>query len=142
MNPINYGRFFLGGLVAGTLIFILTGMMNGAILKVPLGNWMQAAGGLLHPPAMSVSMSLWTAMSFIYGFAGVWIYVGIRPRFGAGLRTAFLSVLVLWIAGKMTAAFDLIALGLIPVGIVSAQLVGSFVILLTAVLLGAWLYKE
>jgi hypothetical protein len=141
-SGINRSRLLLGGLAAGLVLFLVTGVVNGAILNADFQAWSQGMGSLIHPPAAPVSMLLWTLMSFIYGLSGVWLYAGIRPRFGAGPRTALASGLMLWTVSKFATALDLLALGIMPGRIIGGELLGSLVATLAAVLVGAWLYKE
>lgn len=141
-TKINVTRLAAAGLVAGVVHFGITGVVNGAILRAEMQDWLHGAGSLLHPPTQAVSMGLWALMSLIYGVVGVWIYAGIRPRFGAGPKTALLVGLSLWIVSKLTVALDLTALGLVPERIVVGQAIGGLVAVVLAVSLGAWLYKE
>ncbi len=141
-TKINVARLAAAGAVAGVIHFAMTGIVNGGILRTEMQDWLCGAGGLLHPPTQAVSTSLWALMSLIYGVVGVWIYASIRPRFGAGAKTALLAGLSLWIVSKLTVALDLTALGLVPGRIVVGQSIGGLVAVVLAVFLGAWLYKE
>ena len=142
MSKFNVLRLVLGGFGAGAVIFILTGIVNGVILRGELQEWQQGMGGLIHPPARSVSMGLWTSMSFIYGIVGIWIYAGMQPRYGAGPMTALLAGFALWVVSKLTVALDFTALGLVPGRIVAGQTLGALVAIMLGILAGAWLYKE
>ena len=142
MSKINAGRVILGGVAAGAVIFVINGVVNGVILKGELLAWAQGMGDLIHPPAPSTSMGLWTLMCLVYGVAGAWMYAAIRPRYGAGPRTALLAGLSLWIVSKLTVAMDLIALGLIPGQIIAEQTLGGLVAILLGVFCGAWAYRE
>ena len=141
-TDIQVQRLLLGGFAAGLVLFFITGVVNGALLSAELQAWSQGLGSLLHPPAAPVPMLLWTLMSFIYGFSGVWLYAGIRPRFGAGPKTALASGLLLWTVSKFATALDLIALGIMPGTIIGGELLGSLIATLAAIFVGAWLYKE
>ncbi|MFA6469317.1 MAG: hypothetical protein WCW35_10505 [Bacteroidota bacterium] len=139
---INIPRVLLGGIAAGVIVFISNGIVNGAILSSDFQNWAAGMGSLLHPPEQSISMSLWALMCLIHGIAGVWLYAGMRPRFGAGAKTALLAGFFLWTVCKFTASFDFIALGILPGKIITGQIIGSFVGILIGVFVGALLYKE
>ena len=142
MKKINIKRWLLGGFTAGLILFLLTGAVNAGLLNEDFQAWLHEMGALIHPPAQSTAMMLWTLMSFIYGLVGVGIYAGIRPRFGAGLKTALLAGFILWILSKFTTALDLIALGALPEKIIIGQLVSSFVAMLIAITIGSWIYRE
>lgn len=142
MSKINAGRVLLGGVAAGAVIFVINGVVNGVILKGELLAWAHGMGDLIHPRAPSTSMGLWTLMCLVYGIGGTWIYAAIRPRYGAGPRTALLAGLALWVMSKLTVALDLIALGLIPGQIIAEQALGGLVAILLGVFCGAWAYRE
>jgi hypothetical protein len=141
-TSINMQRLALGGAAAAVVIFLITGVINGALLSSQFESWMHEMGSLAHPPAQSVSMSLWTLMCVIYGMCGTWLYVAIRPRYGAGPKTALLAGFVLWIVSKLATALDLIALGIVPQPIIVAQLIGGLVTIVAGVFVGAWIYRE
>ncbi len=142
MANINVKRVLLGGVVAGAVIFVVTGVGNGAILASQLQDWIHSMGDLMHPPAQPVQMALWALMCLVDGAAGVWIYAASRPRFGAGPKTALLAGLSVWLVGRFAVALDLTALGLFPAPIALGQLIGGLVAIMGGVFLGAWLYKE
>ncbi|HEX2667752.1 MAG TPA: hypothetical protein VHP13_05215 [Gammaproteobacteria bacterium] len=142
MAKVNAARVMVGGVAAGAALFVVNGIVNGALLSGAFMEWAQGMGDHLHAPARGAALGLWTLMSLLYGIAGVWIYAGIRPRYGAGPRTALLAGVLLWIAGKLTVALDLMALGILPTGLILGQLLGGFVAILLGVSVGARLYKE
>jgi hypothetical protein len=93
---INLGRVVGGGLLAGLVMSIVDGVTNGALL----GAQWQAEGQALSPALMTtpgletMSMIGWVIVDFLTGIALVWLYAAIRPRFGAGPRTALLAAAV------------------------------------------------
>ena len=141
-SKINWTRVAWGGALAGVVHFLITGVVNGAILTGALQEWLGGVGALLHPPPQPDPMLLWALMSLIYGFVGVWSYAAMRPRFGAGPRTALLAGLSLWVVSKLTVALDLVALGLVPLQIVVGQSIGGLVAVMLGVSLGCWIYRE
>jgi len=141
-RQINVKRAVLSGFVAGIFIFIITGITNGAVLSAELNAWLQHMGSLVRPPPRAVAMSLWAIMCLIFGMVGVWIYAGMRPRYGAGLKPALRAGLLLWLASKLAVALDFVALGLLPGRIIIGQLIGGLVAIMIATVVGARLYKE
>jgi hypothetical protein len=139
---MNVRRVLLGGIAAGFVIFMLTGVLNGALLSEDFQNWSRELGSLLHPTAQPASMILWTLMSLIYGIGGVWLYAGIRPRFGAGAKTALRAGFILWFVSKVPTALDFLTLGILPEKLLAGQVIGSLVSIVAGVFLGAFLYKE
>jgi hypothetical protein len=141
-SKINKSRVVLGGMAAGAIIFIVTGVVNGAMLKTEFETWARGMGGLIHPLSQSASLGVWALMNLIHGIAGVWIYAGIRPRYGAGPKTALIAGLALWIVSKFAVGLDFLALGILPSGLIAGQVIGSLVAIMSGVFVGAWLYKE
>ncbi|SEE07542.1 hypothetical protein SAMN05519104_5141 [Rhizobiales bacterium GAS188] len=86
MTHINTGRVVLGGVVAAIVLFIVSGIVNGAILGSSWQAWLQAMGSLNHAPAEPAGLALWAIVSLVFGLTGVWIYAGIRPRYAPGRR--------------------------------------------------------
>jgi hypothetical protein len=142
MTTINNTRTVLGGVVASIVLFLASGIINGAILGSAWQDWLNAMGGLNHAPSGAVGMLIWMIVSLLFGLTGVLIYVGIRPRFGSGPKTAMLAGLLLWIAGWFAPALGQIALGAIPPFITAIGCAGGLIAALLAIVAGAALYKE
>ena len=142
MGKINKQRVVVGGIAAGLTAFVLTGVVNGGVIAGQLQTWVQAMGGALHPPAAPLPMALWALMSLLLGFAGVWLYAAIRPRFGAGPRTALLAGVALWVMNKLAVGFDFAALGIFPLPLLLALQIGGLAALLGGVMVGARLYRD
>src|ERR1700747_3433509 len=103
MGRINCTRVIVGGIVAAVILFIAGFIIHGLILE-PAWPPCHAAGHMplvLSHAAMTVT---WIIVSLINGLTGVWIYAGIRPRYGAGAKTALIAGLMLWLVGGLVAA--------------------------------------
>ena len=142
MTHINHSRVVLGGIVAAIVLFIVSGLVNGAILGSAWQAWLDAMGSLNHAPAASTGMVIWAVVSLVFGLTGVWIYAGIRPRYGAGWKTALLAGFLLWLAGWLAPSLGQVALGATPTYVTMVGAVGGLVAALLALLAGASIYKE
>jgi hypothetical protein len=142
MTQINSSRIVLGGVVAAIVLFIVSGVVNGAILGSAWQDWLRAMGSLNHAPAEPVGLVIWAVVSLVFGVTGIWIYAGIRPRYGAGPKTALLAGLLLWLAGWLAPALGQVALGAIPTYVTVIGCAGGLVGALLALLAGAYFYKE
>jgi hypothetical protein len=140
MTHINGSRVVLGGIVAAIVLFIVSGIVNGAILGSAWQAWLEAS--LNHAPAAPAGMVIWAVVSLAFGLTGVWIYAGIRPRYGAGPKTELLAGLLLWLAGWLAPALGQVALGAIPTYVTVVGCVGGAAGALLALLAGAAIYKE
>jgi hypothetical protein len=142
MTRININRVVLGGLVAAIVLFVVSGIVNGAILGPAWQAWLEAMGSLNHAPSPPAGMVIWAVVSLVFGLTGVWIYAAIRPRYGAGWQTALLAGFMLWLAGWLAPALGQVALGAIPTYVTVVGCAGGLAGALLAVLAGAATYKE
>jgi hypothetical protein len=141
-SKINARRLFTGGVAAGLLLNIVTAVGNSTVFKPDFLAWADGLGEHLHPPSQGNQILLWVVMCFIDAFLGVWLYAGLRPRFGAGPKTAFLAGVSVWVIGRFCVALDMLGLGVFPLQILIGQSILGLVAILPSILLGAWIYRE
>ena len=138
MGNINKGRVLLGGLAAGLVLNILDWVVNQAIIG---DGWGQALAYLnLHPPEnLLIAASI--LIDFLIGIFIVWLYAAIRPRYGAGPKTAVIAGLAVWficlLIGWGSTAFIVY-----PCELVRVVIVAGLAECILAALAGGWLYKE
>jgi hypothetical protein len=142
MNRINVGRVILGGLVAGVVIFITLSLVHGKLLASDWMAWKGTVGAILSGPSEHTSMKLWFLQSVLVGLTGVWVYAGIRPRYGAGAKTALLAGFIMWLATNVTHGINDVAMGVLPHRIIQVALIGEFVATMLGIFIGAAIYKE
>jgi len=136
---MNRPRLFLGGLAAG-LLLLATGVALGHGL---LGaDYVRAFASHRAHPVNAVTVLENTALRLAYGFVLVFLYAAIRPRFGAGPRTALVAALVLWVAAFLPRQLLLSEFGILEGGRLALSLTWSLAEVLLAALLGASLYRE
>ena len=139
MAHTNRVRVILGGLLAALVINIVEFITNGVVLREEWGQTMQALG---KPAQLSggaiVIFNIW---GFLVGIAAVWLYAAIRPRYGAGPKTAIRAGLVTW-AVAVLANLSNYPLGLFPTRLLVITSIVALVEIVVATLVGAWLYKE
>jgi len=140
MGKINGGRVLLGGLAAGLVINISEWFWNGVVFMKPMEDAMAALGKKL--PMSAATMSIFLAWGFLIGILAVWLYAAVRPRFGAGARTALRTGLILWLLVYVQVTISFGPMGLLPGWLMLAGLPVSLVEIVLATLLGAWLYRE
>jgi len=130
----------LGGLLAGLVINIVEFITNGVVLRETWGQAMQALG---KPAQLSggaiVIFNIW---GFLVGIATVWLYAAIRPRYGAGLKTAIRAGLVTWAVAVFLPNLGNYPLGLFPTRLLVISSTVALVEIVGATLVGAWLYNE
>ena len=144
MGKISWGRVFLGGLVAAVVWWVAEGIVHGVLLAADWDAAMVALGRTQEQmqAGMAHFMMLVTAWCVITGILGVWIYAAIRPRFGAGPKTAVIAGIALWCGVYLLPSIVDLAQQLWPAKLTCIPLITSFFESILATLAGAWLYRE
>lgn len=141
MGNINWGRMVLGGIVAAVILFIVDWIVNGYILA---SQW-SAAMTALGRPEMTPSATLFilvVIVNLLIGLTALWIYTGIRPRYGASVQTAIYAGLATWVLAYVVSNLALGISGLIPASILWTSTIVGVIAVPVATVAGAYLYKE
>ncbi len=141
MGKINASRVLLGGLLAGVIIDISEWFWNGVVFMKDLQDAMAAS--LKNPVNMGGGfIAIMVSWGFLVGILSVWVYAAVRPRFGAGPKTAVRTGLMLWLLVYVQATISFSPMGLLPARLLLIGLPISLVEIVLATWLGAWVYKE
>jgi hypothetical protein len=81
-------------------------------------------------------------LTFVLGIVAVWLYALIRPRLGAGPKTAVLAALILWFAIYIYCGVINGILFSFPTNALLIGIVWGLVEYVIATIAGAWAYKE
>jgi hypothetical protein len=141
MGKINWARVLIGGLIAGVVINVLAFAAWRPLVLPSLRAALLALGRPLQE-TVGITVIL-VVVSFLWGILVIWLYAAIRPRYGAGPRTAAVA----GVAAGLLAGFipDIgwgLTLRLIPGRVWAMDAVWTLVAAVIATLLGAWVYKE
>jgi len=140
MGKINMVRVMLGGIVGGLIINVVEGVMNGVILKA---QWSEAAKAIGRSGDISVKQIVaFNVWGFAAGILAVWLYAAIRPRYGAGLKTAMCAGATVWMLGVAMANAMMAFLHIYPLWLLLTVTAVGLPELLVAALLGAYIYRE
>lgn len=141
MGGINTGRWFISGIVAGVIIAAVDFVVSGMILAP---RWEEVMSGLGLPPmaAGAGTTILFVGIDLVVGLAALWIYVGIRPRFGPGVMTAAYAGLVTWLLFIVLPDVFMMSVGVFPAGLLTIVIVVGVVQVVVATVVGAYIYKE
>lgn len=135
MKGINLRRLIIGGLCAGFLYN--AGGLTAAIL-LNLEDTFAAFGA---EPSLGAGL-MHLSIRFGLGLASVFLYAGIRPRFGPGPGTALIAGVIIWFAAYVPGTLVMQELGVFPnmeaAFVVAWGLMESCV----ATLAGAVVYRE
>jgi len=140
MERINWNRVLLGGLLAGLIINASEFVLNGVVLQK---DWADAMKALNRSGAMTgtqiAGFNLW---GFGAGIIAVWLYAAIRPRYGAGPKTAAIAGLGVWLTAYVLANAGAIILDLFPARMIYLGLAVGVVEVVLGTIAGAWVYRE
>ena len=138
IGKINATRVTLGGLLAGLVINVgetISSFIFGDQINVAL----EALG---RPPLGGALVALAVVLTFVFGIVLVWLSAAVRPRFGAGPKTAIIAGLLIWVVASVFPSISYVMLGLFPTGLIAISVVWALVEIPLASVAGAWLYKE
>lgn len=145
MARINWVRVLAGGVVAGLVIGIvqapLIPMLSGSFEAMVTALGGPSAGLQGEPgdnPAWLVSS---TAIMLAVGIFTIWLYASIRPRYGAGMKTAAIAGVAVWTAIAL-AELLLGQLTNLTVTHILTTHGPNIVTFVVAAMAGAWIYRE
>lgn len=139
MSRINFTKVIVGGLLAGLIINIGEFIFNGVLFADEMNQAMAA----LNRPPVANSMVVWFLLfAFGLGVTLVWLYAAIRPRFGAGVRTAVCASLTVWGLAYLYPTLFFIVMQLFPTRMMVIGTVWGLFEVVIAGVAGAWAYTE
>ena len=140
MGRINWGRVVVGGLLAGVVLNIVDSVFFGVMMKQDIAAAMQALGK--QPGAMDRLVPLFVVLDFVTGIGLLWVYAAIRPRFGAGAKTAVIAGVAVWFFVGLLHALGEAPMGLFPQKMYTVGTIVALVQYAVAGAVGAYVYKE
>lgn len=139
MGKINMGRVIVGGLVAGLILNISESVLNTIVIGKDWENAMKE----LNRPAFSSTAIMWFIIfGFVLGLLTVWLYSAIRPRYGAGPKTAVIAGLAVWAFAYFYPTIGMMQMNLFPSRLLVIGLAWGLVEMIVASLAGGFLYRE
>ena len=141
MSGINMGKVVAGGLLAGVVFNLIDFVINGFLM---VNDFAANTARLGLDPATQTTpdvITTWVIVDFIFGLTVVFIYAAIRPRFGAGVKTALIAAVLLWI-GPTALMLGFAKSSIFTLGIWAKMLILTLVNSMAGSVAGAWAYKE
>ena len=139
MGKINLQKVVAGGLVAGLVLNVFDFLVYGLWLK----NDMNAAMVALNKPAITTNMILWFVfLDFLFGIWLVGLYAAIRPRFGAGPKTAVTAGIAMWVLFGLLHTLSEAPMGLFPQRLMVMSTIVTLIYWPIAAAAGAKFYTE
>jgi len=139
MGKINLQKVVAGGLVAGLVLNVF----DFLVYRLWLKNDMNAAMVALNKPAITTNMILWFVfLDFLFGIWLVWLYAAIRPRFGAGPKTAVTAGIAMWVLFGLLHTLSEAPMGLFPQRLMVMSTIVTLIYWPIAAAAGAKFYTE
>jgi hypothetical protein len=141
MASINLGRVVAGGLVAGVVANAIDFVTNTYVLASDIAAWAPTRN--LDPAVMNSGpvAATWIVIDFTFGLLLVSIYAAMRPRLGAGPKTAVLAGLAVWFAATLV-LFGFTQMGVFSMALFVKGSICALINTLAASVVGAAVYKE
>ncbi len=139
---INTQKVVVGGLAGGVVLAVLDFVVNGLILA----NQNTAALTALNP-ALAENMesggvmAAFVVIDLLFGILLIWTYAAMRPRFGAGPKTAARAGLQVWLVALLL-YLAMTFMGMWAWGYFVSASIAFLVMMIVAAIVGAMLYKE
>lgn len=139
MGGINLGRVIGGGIVAGIVYNVGEAILNMVVLAAEMEAFQKRFS---LPPVGGDFIMKATIFMFVVGILNVFLYAAIRPRFGAGVKTAVYAGLLVWALSFLYATLFNVWLGLFPMAPAALGVGWELVEAVLASIAGAWVYRE
>ena len=139
MSQINVGGVIKGGLAAGLVMNI-----SECVLNVPVaGDQMNAELAARNlPPVTTNQIAVFVVLTFVLGLLTVWLYAAIRPRFGAGPKTAMTAGIFVWVCTYLNISITMGVLGINSLDLVILSIVWTLIEMIIASSVGGYFYQE
>lgn len=142
MTGVRWSRVLAGGMLAGVVMNASEAALHAGLLGEDARQLL--ARFQVPEPASPVPVASLVAMTFVLGIASVWLYAAIRPRYGAGVRTAVIAGLAVWVMAHLWSG---IYLGMGLSGLITPRLAflpiaWGLVEAPLGTIAGAWVYRE
>ena len=140
MGKINWPSVVLCGLLTGLVLNVIDGVFYGVVLKDDIAAAMTSIN---RAGAAEGSAMVWYIVcDFLLGIYLLWLYAAIRPRYGAGPRTAVITGVAMWVLFGVIHWISEKPLALFPTNVYAIALAVGLVEFFVATAAGARFYKE
>lgn len=140
MGKINWSRVLLSGILAGIGANILA--FGSWYLFLEKG-WSAELAQLGRPIQETVGFNVfWVVWYFVVGITATWLYAAVRPRFGAGPKTAVVAGVAYWIVAYLIPTVAWVFLTRLSSSLIIRDAVANFVVIIVAMLIGGRWYQE
>ena len=137
---INTSKVVVGGIMA-TLVQLVVGFV---VFQLMLGARFAAEMDAAMPGStakMQANVALSLVGPIVSGFLLAWLYAAMRPRFGAGMKTAVLAAIPVW-AAEATVYLNDVSIGMMSWSTYCIATAVALVMCIASAAVAGVLYKE
>lgn len=139
MGRINMGRVILGAIAAGLVINVVETIVNMFITAHAMEDLLASMN---LEPLGGAAMGGFIVLAFALGFLIVWTYAAIRPRYGAGPKTALRAGFAVWASFYLLGVGGNWLMGMAPTHLYIHNLLYTLPMMLAAAVAGGMVYRE
>lgn len=132
---MNTKRIILGGLAAGLIITVGEAILNVLVLGI-------AQADTHRSPAGGMPIGVFALQCVMLGIGCVLLYAAMRPRLGAGPKSAVTAGLLVFLIGATFPPLALVMPAFSPSRAALVAMIWNAVEIPLATLVGAWIYRE
>lgn len=137
---MNWKRIALGGLVCGIVLFLLEGVAGLVVTEKIYTAMMQRLH--LTMPSDTPAIIVDVVISFLYATLIAWLYAAMRPRYGAGPKTALRAAVAAWVPLHVVGVAYQVDLKMMPVRDGLVLSITALVMCSIVALIAGALYRE
>lgn len=141
VGKVNWNRVLLGGVAAGLVMLVTEMFFFGFIFNEQMTAALAALGKDFESGGMD-QFAYFVGYALVMGITAVWLYAAIRPRYGAGTRTAMVAGLGVWALVFVSGGLGYAANDLLPMSLIAILVAVGLGESLLGAVVGAWLYRE
>jgi hypothetical protein len=138
---INTGKVITGGLLAGVVLNVFDMVANMTLFLADNEAMLKRLNLPVPSPSDFSAAIPWIVVDFVNGLLLVFSYAAIRPRFGAGPKTAVIAGAIPWLA-VTSVLCGFASMGIFEEAFLIKGSIFALVNVSIASIVGAWLYKE
>jgi hypothetical protein len=141
-SRLNTSRILAGGAIAGLIMNVGEAILHAGALGADTEQLYTTLNVPLPSPGDNVPVLI--GVAFLIGFAAIWLYAAIRPRFGPGPGTAVIAGVAVWILSHVWSGVYLAHgyAGIIPLKLAWLPVIWGLFEAILATLAGAAVYRE
>jgi len=141
MSDVNWGKFILGALIVAAICFVSDGFLHQRVVTEQWQAVMDALGATT-PDHAGISKIWFIVFEAGRGFLAMYVYVLLRPRLGAGVKTATWAGVVTWVSFSLAGPAQFIPLGFYSESLWITVGLYQLVFTIIAAIMGAAPYSE